>query len=418
MSTRTRSSRKAQERVLPSSIDGIDRWLDVLTSMLNLPNHERTQVRDELEDHLRSRVDDLLITGVSEPDAIRKAVEELGETAELAVLISNAHTQSRTRRHIMHFTLAATAIAGMTFGGISLLNPQTQTTPPPEQTVLMNEGAVPVDLTSERPIEFVGVPFLVGFQNIAEAFDLDIKLDSLEPTQVRELQGRDVSLSGSYGLSHALQSLFVQSLSHAADLNYIVEDGTLELLTHDELERRSVTTEVFRLDHGDSRRARTVLELLRSKIDSPWLRVEIVGDSLVIAAPESDFEHVKPVLKLVEKEFRDAQRARDRAAYEMEAAQRNDLEQLKSEYDTLRESYFAKVQELTQRQHRYERFMNGGSNIDIDQLGPDEILKLIETEEFLVTKCEFEAEEIKRRLDKLQTILIEREYGVGDKTSE
>ena len=50
---------------LPSSRDAIDSWLDVLVSMLNLPGSQRDQVRDELEDHLRSRVDDLLIMGKS-----------------------------------------------------------------------------------------------------------------------------------------------------------------------------------------------------------------------------------------------------------------------------------------------------------------------------------------------------------------
>ncbi|MCR9077305.1 MAG: permease prefix domain 1-containing protein, partial [bacterium] len=89
----------------PSNRDAIESWLDVLVSMLNLPSSQRDQVRDELEDHLRSRVDDLLIMGKPEPEAIQAAIHELGETAELAKLISTA---SRTRTPFRRFAMNAT----------------------------------------------------------------------------------------------------------------------------------------------------------------------------------------------------------------------------------------------------------------------------------------------------------------------
>ena len=108
--------------VTPSNRDSIASWLDVLTSMLSLPEGQREQVRDELEDHLRSRVDDLLITGTPEPEAIRIAVAELGETAELAKLISHAHTRSNPRRRMMNIALITAAIAGLSIGGISWNN--------------------------------------------------------------------------------------------------------------------------------------------------------------------------------------------------------------------------------------------------------------------------------------------------------
>jgi predicted secreted protein len=115
-------TRKITTQVQPSSRDSISSWLDVLVSMVALPELQRDQIRDELEDHLRSRVDDLLITGIEEHEAIQQAVSELGETAELAKVVTQAHAHTTPRRRIMQTTLIAAALAGMSFGGFTMIN--------------------------------------------------------------------------------------------------------------------------------------------------------------------------------------------------------------------------------------------------------------------------------------------------------
>jgi hypothetical protein len=85
----------------------VDAWLDVLVTMLSIPKADRQTVRDELEDHLRSRIDDLLIHGLTQPQALEKAVAELGETADLARQLSHAHKPPRTRRYAMHALIIA-----------------------------------------------------------------------------------------------------------------------------------------------------------------------------------------------------------------------------------------------------------------------------------------------------------------------
>ncbi|MEM9560883.1 MAG: permease prefix domain 1-containing protein, partial [Planctomycetota bacterium] len=103
----------------PSSRDAIADWLDVLERMLALPQGARRAIRAELEDHLRSRVDDLTITGLSEPEAVRAAVSELGETAALARRFKDAG-RNRTRRLWMH-ALAFTLVGGaLTLGTLTL----------------------------------------------------------------------------------------------------------------------------------------------------------------------------------------------------------------------------------------------------------------------------------------------------------
>ncbi|MEA5614544.1 permease prefix domain 1-containing protein [Nodularia spumigena] len=105
---------KPADPVKPSAPDPVDAWLDVLVAMLSIPKPDRQRVRDELEDHLRSRIDDLLIHGLTEPEALQKAVAELGETADLARQLSHAHKPPRTRRYAMHaliIALAGTVVA-------------------------------------------------------------------------------------------------------------------------------------------------------------------------------------------------------------------------------------------------------------------------------------------------------------------
>ncbi|MFG0314957.1 MAG: permease prefix domain 1-containing protein, partial [Phycisphaerales bacterium] len=152
----------------PSNRDTIESWLDVLVSMLNLPPSQRTQVRDELEDHLRSRVDDLLIMGKPEPDAIQTAIHELGETAELAKLISSA---SRTRTPFRRFAMNATffVLAGSIMtASISMMMP-TSTHNASNTMISHSEETVPVTVTDADPFE----SFTIDVRNatFGELFD-------------------------------------------------------------------------------------------------------------------------------------------------------------------------------------------------------------------------------------------------------
>lgn len=113
--------------VKPSSRDPIAQWLDVFTSLLALPPSESERIRDELEDHLRTRVDDLLILGMSEPEAVQKAVTELGETAQLARNFKAVRIHSR-RRIAMHTALFAAAGLALTVSVAGFL-PKANTAP-------------------------------------------------------------------------------------------------------------------------------------------------------------------------------------------------------------------------------------------------------------------------------------------------
>lgn len=121
--------KKPSDPVKPSAPDPVDAWLDVLVAMLSIPKPDRQRVRDELEDHLRSRIDDLLIHGLTESQALQKAVAELGETADLARQLSHAHKPPRTRRYAMHALLIA--LTGTVVAlGVNTMRPQVSTPAP------------------------------------------------------------------------------------------------------------------------------------------------------------------------------------------------------------------------------------------------------------------------------------------------
>ena len=91
----------------------IDAWLDVLTTLLRLPDERRDAVRDELSDFLNDRVRDLMVADMSEADAVRHAIGELGDIAGLAQRLNRAN-RPPVRRWLMSLawlTIGAGAVA-------------------------------------------------------------------------------------------------------------------------------------------------------------------------------------------------------------------------------------------------------------------------------------------------------------------
>ncbi|MBL9002151.1 MAG: hypothetical protein JNK25_13545 [Phycisphaerae bacterium] len=90
-------------------------WLTELAPLL--PVSVRRECLDELEDHLRCRVNDLMLKGHSEQDAMRLACEELGDPAGIASGYRTELAKPR-RRLAMNLSIlglsAAALVAGVT----------------------------------------------------------------------------------------------------------------------------------------------------------------------------------------------------------------------------------------------------------------------------------------------------------------
>lgn len=113
---------------LPNRRDAADAWLDRVTAMLRVPAAERDAIRAELNEHLRERIRDLMLSGAAEHAATSQAISELGDAAILARRYQEAIEPS-SRRSLMHVGIATAATAALVFSGAALF--QGNATPPP-----------------------------------------------------------------------------------------------------------------------------------------------------------------------------------------------------------------------------------------------------------------------------------------------
>tara|TARA_R110002072_G_scaffold42064_16_gene118338 strand:+ start:31975 stop:33288 length:1314 start_codon:yes stop_codon:yes gene_type:complete len=284
----------------PGTKDSISSWLDVLTGMLAIPESQRTQVRDEFEDHLRSRIDDLLIVGKPEPEAIRIAIAELGETAELAKLISKAHQHAHPRRKTMNIAMITIAIAGLSIGGMSLLN--NQSAPPTNQTI---PGTIPalVAMEKNQAVPVVDEPthtFDIGIATrrtllteIADAFGYELELsDHARGPQMSLLLGVSLEkMQGEFTLKEAIEYLEAGMRNSTLNYNLSINDKTISLQSGDEYQRQLIEMQVYPtpewiLGHSDQEAyADTIRSLLEVKFDLEYTSIKVLNGALIIAAP-------------------------------------------------------------------------------------------------------------------------------------
>jgi hypothetical protein len=446
-------SRSSQQHVRPSNRDSISSWLDVLTSMLVMSESQRTQVRDELEDHLRSRVDDLLIMGKDETQAIRVAVEELGETAELAKLITHAHTKSNPRRRTMNISMIAVALAGLSFGGFSFIN----STAAPSQLPSGNNGfpVVLVDSSGkeneavlqsepEKPkqVRFdIESSSLQGILNkIASSFDREFEVSP----RAKEHAGRrgnffsiENSFIGEFTLDQAVDELTNLYPYLITDVQLSVGEDVLLIETNDEVQRRRIQNYVYPLPRwlhtADERRnyAFSIESLLKVKHDLQYTSIEVIGESIVIASPpeiQVEFEKMAAEMQaVVDAEQADRirrQEERDRATqqYRVEQQKEHEIEmkakkaskaeaiiEIKAEFTTVRSKLLAIKDQL----RRVQNELNGDLRYELltdDKAHRTKIQAQLNDMMIAKDLLEFEHNEIEEQYEYLRSRLFESQY--------
>lgn len=288
--------------VKPSSRDPIVQWLDVFTSLLSLPPAEAERIRDELEDHLRTRVDDLLILGMTEPEAVQKAVTELGETAQLARNFKSVRTHSR-RRIAMHTALFAAAGLALTVSVAGLL-PGKALTPihAPTAAIEAQPEGVAHNAVLDQDLEAGTLGEML--QKLADAGNarLFVHWSSLEPlgldadTEVRAIPAK--------GLDHAKVRQLINSalglegmylLTARMDGN-LIEIGSqeyfdrIETVTMDhDVSRLVPSTQVLQItDEGQNliRSIETIIEPEIWNSRNSMASITINGSTVGVRAPE------------------------------------------------------------------------------------------------------------------------------------
>ncbi len=420
----------------PSNRDTIESWLDVLVSMLNLPSSQRDQVRDELEDHLRSRVDDLLIMGKSEPDAIQTAIQELGETAELAKLISSA---SRTRTPFRRFAMNATffVLAGSIMtASISMMMP-TSSHNGSNTMISHTEETVPVTAAAADPFE----SFTIAVRNatFGELFDqieqhadrpLIIHWDMLEefgfssdtPINIdsNPINARLVFTI----LAERTEQVFYNSMAA------FERPDRIEIGNRDQFDRRTTVKRVYDLsdfaqprlhDSSNSNQSsrmaahtqntiQRVMDLMHGHVSSrDWTSMggslatsSALNSTLVVTAPERMHEEIRVLLDELVAQHQRQQR-------ELQTQSQDAIDRIRAEYEIAKQKYLAKSNdygriELQGRQieQRMEQGELSGPEFEKSQAQLGDLSLMLQ-------ELRLELQEQERRYESLQSLLIHAE---------
>lgn len=418
----------------PTSRDGIESWLDVLTSMLSLPPSQRTQVRDELEDHLRSRVDDLLVLGKSEAEATRTAISELGETAQLARHISSANrTPKSFRRFAMNATFFVLAGSILT-ASVSMMMPtatQQQTLGTTEtESFLVNQH-----LQSGQD-HLDSAPFKVRGATIADLIN-HIDLNTERPLIVHwELLSdlgyeRDAPLNiDADPISAKLVLTILAERIEPVLRDSIVElemDDHIEISTRSHIDRRTTERRIYDLSvfasesslrggvgsRSDRAAAemrnsmQRVTELLQSHI-SPDAWVNLGGDTasatvlnttLVVSAPQRMHAEIESLLD----ELKIQQQAQERdKRMDSELA----LQRIRKEYEVSKKEFLTKSNEFGRIQLRVQQIEERMASGKLTDEEFDQARRDLGDVGLMLKEFQLELNEQERRYTNLQSLLI------------
>jgi hypothetical protein len=312
-----------QATVTPSTRDPIAAWLDVFIPLTGLRGVRAAAVRAELEDHLRSRVDDLLIGGMTEGEAVRRAVEELGATVELSRAFRTAHTEPR-RRRVMQGLIGLAAAAGLGLGTWSVVRPSVPAgaVQPPTQTAAATgvatsraEDAGPVigvQIEADTVEEFfdalaasVGARALVAWETFNDA-------EALQPASpAPAVPTKGVPLSEVLELVSFTWQLESDDLRPAALLRH----GVLTIASQSVQDARSIERReydigwVYSNEPGADRESEATV--LRDTVQSMvarecWIdqggslgEIRVLGRTLIVSMPARHYAELESLLKTV-----------------------------------------------------------------------------------------------------------------------
>lgn len=224
-------------------------YLSLLSRFLRLKPAQRQEISDELRDHLEERLDELTARGLSREAAIRAALEEFGDAAELANHFTHV-SRTRKRRMIMRLTFGTAAALAASLLVATAFWPEGRNAVAPGRAIAQGFGGgggpsvgddgVAVDDEAKQAIEtklskrigkveFSGTPLSDAIEHLAEQMDVDILFDhqalseeGLGMEAPVELKVRRASLTARGALELVLEPY---------QLNYTIRDGVIMITT-------------------------------------------------------------------------------------------------------------------------------------------------------------------------------------------
>lgn len=229
-------------------------YLSLLSRFLRLKAVQRDEIADELRDHLEARLEELAARGLSRDEAIKAALDEFGDAAELANHFTHvAHV--RKRRIIMRYTFGTAAALAAAILITTAFWPESKQAPVRVMAVVEaqdpGKGAAPatklpfpggigdnsdkavveakLSRRLEEGFELVDVPLRDALESLSEQLGVDIIIDQsivggegINLDVQVSVQIRRTKISGRAALDLVLEP---------AKLSYTFRDGLIMVTT-------------------------------------------------------------------------------------------------------------------------------------------------------------------------------------------
>lgn len=276
-------------------------WLGLFGALSGLSRRERADVEEELSDHLRERVRELMVRGLDEHEAVRAAIEELGGAAEMAARFRSVTANSR-RRLAMNLSMLGLAGAAAVLSVVAVLQPGVGGGP----SVYTPPGAVQTagPLSKVIDLEFTNVPAAEVFRYLGETAGLDVNAHwaDLESQGL----GRDFAISVAAKRVPVGASIGLIADSCCPNLDYRLTERTLEIASREYFDRRESVLASYDLEPASARGAASdeVIKVVESLVEPNGWRdnggdiasVYVLGNRMFVEAPPRYHEKIKWIL--------------------------------------------------------------------------------------------------------------------------
>ncbi len=234
-----------------------ENYLALVSRLLRLTRSQKDSIRDELYDHLETRISELVESGVDANTATRRALEEFGDAAVLAQRFQTVF-QINQRRWMMRFatfSIAATFLAAVLimamwpqparFGApsasvaqdtaadeIAVASAETESKPDHKRrsVIWSNED---IDRKMQEPVEldYMESPFVEVMDEIRDEFGFNVRLD-----QTARDDSLDEETLITFNIQNARLSTALRLMLEERNATYMIQDGILRIISLDNSE--------------------------------------------------------------------------------------------------------------------------------------------------------------------------------------
>lgn len=230
-----------------------DNYLALLVRLMPVDPAERESIRDELRSHLEDRFEELQAQKVPRDEAIRRAIDELGDAARLAAAFASLHRIQR-RRRIMRFSSATLVVAVLALlaltafwptdpaGGPAALAPPmapsaVQAQAPPRVVVEPRFRESEIQKKLSRPIEaeFLETPLGDVLSYLSDTLQVQFHVNQRALSEAGIEANEPVSISLKDITAGTVLRLVLQSID--TNLDFVERDGFILVSTIEDLDR-------------------------------------------------------------------------------------------------------------------------------------------------------------------------------------